>query len=119
MTGPSMLDRHWRPGKLYDAIRKTPPPPCERCDLFQKCRDNSLACRAFQKYLDRSCDDVPYPYAMSIPKRRIYNKIFRACDNCKPQTCAECKQPGIDYLVNDGITNNAPYIQNKLMQEQQ
>ena len=90
MTGLPILGEGWRDVRLYNAIRNTPAPPCESCRLFQRCKDDSLACRRFQKYLDRDFDSASYPYAMSIPKRRLYNKVFRACDNCKPKRCAEC-----------------------------
>ena len=75
---------------LVRAIQNSPPPPCSGCRLFKRCKNNHLACRAFIKYLDMKCDSKPYPYAVSIPKRRLYNKIFRACDNCKP-LCGECQ----------------------------
>jgi len=79
----------WMQRKLYDAIRHMPPPPCDGCRLSQRCKDNRLACRAFNKHV--SIKEKSYKYSMSIPSRKIYNKIFHPCDKCKPLTCDDCK----------------------------
>ena len=76
--------------RLVEAIKNSPPPPCDGCRLYQRCKHESLACRAFKLYLNKSLDDTPYPYAISIPRKKIYNKIFVSCDKCK-HLCAECK----------------------------
>ena len=81
-----------RPGsfaRMVEAIIAGPQPPCVECRLFQRCRRERLACKAFKRYLRKELDSTPYRYAVSIPRRRIYDVIFRACDKCKPM-CAEC-----------------------------
>lgn len=64
---------------LVEAIAETPPPPCEvfKCQHYNKCATEQLACKAFQDYVYTGLAVAP----VGLPSRRKYNVVMREGDH--------------------------------------
>lgn len=64
---------------LAEAVAEVPPPPCEvyRCQHYDQCAKEQLACQAFRDYVDTGLAVMPH----GLPSKRKYNAVMRAIDH--------------------------------------
>ena len=62
--------------------------PCDRCDHFNLCKSEELACRSFAKFV---VDNYYYKDSFRDPCKGTFNKIFSASDDVLRQFVREWK----------------------------
>lgn len=75
---------------LAKAIWRTATPPCDACDLWDRCATQRLACRSFELYVGGT--NRP---RRGLPTREIYDSVFQAEDH-ETITTPHCTAEGCD-----------------------
>lgn len=67
--------------------------PCDRCDHFNLCKKEELACRSFAKFV---VDNYYYRDSFRDPSKEIFKKVFDASDDALSQFVREWKSEDPD-----------------------